>query len=130
MWEPRRSKCRIASSHSSGRPVLTISGQCRGAPCGSGSVSHCCGTDTRMRNGEAQPVVVAAGCRRRATCVFSAVWPLCCREIGDSVTFTNACVPAILGTRCTFSRWNSPARRRAFCDVLHAEVRALQRVVI
>ncbi|RNC39314.1 hypothetical protein TcCL_NonESM11346 [Trypanosoma cruzi] len=88
----------------------------RGMPCGSGSVRHCCGTETRTPDGEAQPVGIPSGCRRREACVFSADRPLCRREIGNSMTFTNACVLAILGTRSTVSRCHSPpVQRRGFC---------------
>ncbi|RNC56021.1 hypothetical protein TcCL_ESM06429 [Trypanosoma cruzi] len=82
-------------------------------PCGSGSILHCCGTESRMLDGEIQPVLILSVCRRQATCASSVAWPLCHHEIGDSVTLMNGCVRAILSTRCTVSRWHShPARRR------------------
>ncbi|RNF04426.1 hypothetical protein TcG_10854 [Trypanosoma cruzi] len=44
----------------------------RGVPCGSGSVRHCCGTETRKLDGETKLAVISSGCRHRSTCIFSA----------------------------------------------------------
>ncbi|RNC55018.1 hypothetical protein TcCL_ESM07503, partial [Trypanosoma cruzi] len=88
----------------------------RCVPCCSGSVGHCCGTETRMLDGKAKPVVIPSGCRHRATCAFSAAWPLRRRGISDSVTLIKACVRASLGKRCAVSRWHSPpVQRQSFC---------------
>ncbi|RNE96474.1 hypothetical protein TcG_12994 [Trypanosoma cruzi] len=69
-----------------------------------------------MLDGETKLVGISSGCRHRATCAFSAASPLRRREIGDRVTFHQRMrVRAILGTRCTVSRWHSPVRRWGFC---------------